>query len=643
MKKVLRVVCPLVMALVMLFPLCLSVSADNPTVAGYAFSYDSQAERGGYCSRWSGESVKIHEAGWGGAWVFTDGPNQGCIQWNKTTKISLDNVNGILTFTDVGGSCNIRVQPQQNAQLARDVYPFVMSFDTKPTTGSYSGMILGSFENSNDKILINIDGEGVITFGNGKLSSGLSLVMDTWNTVMLYFVPTYAEDNTTHTGYTVYLNVKETEKITKSWGISDADLAGMKSFTWSGNQVITSSAAAGPMYLKGMNTGKTTPLTFNLADFRILRMVPNSALYQISFSGYPDLTAYVPVGANTDTESIQVPAAEGVEYWTSGEGEAAVYWTPGDTKRILATQTFTVATGSQLDVAALMSAVNALDLEGVQNGAYRYSELSEAFDKITEAKDTAVESGVVSDQPGGTYYDYYARAEEALSVIEETMMTMADNAESLIAAAAIFSDQTLPLDERLEAYKNVADLQADITYSPECERADSQRTTFKATYDAISEDYAAYKDEIASLGVASGKQLYTLLDSVIDHVVKIRKFTDFTYDPVLKTKYEEYLKSQATAVQASAGIFEKYAKLEELVTLYNKYNKGIGRAKTVPDIVMTAIDDYNNAIAAANREILDAVKATGVGMLNPMDNNVVAGLIKSADSTITAKTKKESD
>lgn len=645
MKKILHAVCPLLMALVMLLPLCLSVSALETTVTGYAFSYDSQVQRGGYLSQWCGDTVTIRDASWGGAWVSTDGAYQGCIQWTKTTQITLDNATGVLTFTDVGNTYNIRIQPQQNAKLAMDVYPFVMSFDTKPTTGSFSGIVLGSFENGADKVLLNIDENGEITFGNSKLSTGLSLNMDTWNTVTMYFVPTYGQENSTHTGYTVYLDTKETDTITKSWGIPDADLTGMKSFEWPATQIINSSSSAGPMYLKGMKVGTGTPLTFQLADFRIFRMIPNSALYKVAFDGFPDLTAYVPVGAGNDTESIIVPGAEGVQFWTAGEGVDAEYLTPGETKRIIASKIYTKASGAQMDIASLMSAVNALDLEGVQRGDYRYSELSYAADKIEAAITAALDSGAVSDQEGGTNYAYYERAEEAYSIIYETMITVADNAESLIAAAAIFNDQSLSLDERLEAYRDVADLQVDITYSAACEKADTQRSTFRAMFDVISEDYAAYQEELATLPVASGTQLTTLLKSLIDRVIKIRKYTDFAYDDILDTKYEEYIASQAAAVRASTGIVEKYAKLEELVTLYNKYNKGIGRAKTVPDTVMGAIDDYNAAVAAANREILDAVKIAGVGILHPMNNNILAATVKSADSIITAKTptKKETD
>ena len=111
MKKFLHVVLPLLLVLVMALPLA-TFAAEEATITGYAFDYDSTlSQNGGYRSKWVGSEIST----WASYahWVKSEGSFQGPIQWAPgitEDHVKLDSTEGILTFSGVtGGNIQLNV------------------------------------------------------------------------------------------------------------------------------------------------------------------------------------------------------------------------------------------------------------------------------------------------------------------------------------------------------------------------------------------------------------------------------------------------------------------------------------------------------------------------------------------------------
>ena len=651
MKKVLRVVIPLLLMAVMILPM--AAFAEEAAIVGYAFEYDSTlSNNGGYRSNWVGADLATSASY--ANWVKSDGSFNGPLQWSPAikSKVTLDKENGILTFRGVAGDGNIQINPVENGKMAAGIAPFFIAFDTKPDADSFAGMSLSAFENNSDHTLCWIDTDGKVYWGTtaaaggGKVTTGKELVMGEWNTVMIYIIPRYSEeDATVLAGYTAYIDVLPTGQCAKGWGITETDMKALSSYEWSAVKVFTNNNAK--MLIKGYQarqdaTDKTSPeRSFNLRDFRTFRMKAEQPLYKVSFTGYPALTAYVPQAGNQDTSIIHVPTVSGVSYWVSGTGAGTEFLTPGDTKKVTASKEYGVATGDQEAIASLMAAVTRLDEEALAAGSYNYQEMSASYNEITEKLEATIASGAVSDQPGGSNYDSYERAMKRLEDLDALMQVIADNGDSLIEAAAIFGDDRRNLDERIAAYEEVKDLPIDETYSDECRDAKTTLDIFTSMYLEISDAYQSYKDNKGKLLVEHTEEEWReLLTTLIQNITTIRESgASFTPDPLFKTKYEDYLKSQAARVKAATSIMQKYLELERLVNLYNAYHDGLdNRSKTVAPAVQEAMDDYNNTIARLNAEILTATKIATSCSLEVTTNTGFGHYVAYVTATVTKAT-----
>lgn len=651
MKKFLHVFLPLLLALVMALPLT-AFAADETTISGYAFEYDSAlSSGGGYRSRWTGESAVFSQASYA-TWIKSEGSFQGPFQWSPSikSKSSLDTKTGVLTFRGVTDG-NIQINPVENGKMKSGIAPFFVGFDTKPITGDYSGMLITTLENRQDHTVFWMDTEGKIywgatdTAGAGKVPTGKKLVMDAWNTVMLYFIPRYSDaDTSALAGYTVYIDVLPTDQCAKGWGISDTDLAALPSFNWSGTKVYQDNTAK--LNIKGYQahqdaSDKTSPeLAFNLRDFRTFRMKADQPLWRVAFTGHPALTTYVPQAGNNDTSVITAPSVEGVSFWVSGEGMDADFLQPNDTKRILSSKAYQAATGDQLQIATLMAAINRLDAAALENDEYTYAEMSASKTEIETKLGEMVRDGIVSETEGGSNYEYYVSANDRLGILEEKMTIIATNAEALIAAAAIFSDDDADLDERFAAYEEVMDTPADETYSEDCKYAILNRDVFAATYLEISGPYKIYKDNKGKLLLEqTDEELRQLLLLLIKNIAVIKESgASFTPDKSFTTKYEAYLASQTQRIKDTHVITEKYRELEHLVELYNAYNKSIGKKRTVTPVVQEAVDNYNSAIARINAEIITAARIAGACSLEATQNTAFGKLVANVTATVNKST-----
>ena len=648
MKKVLHVIIPLLLAAMMILPM--AAFAEDTAITGYAFEYDSTLSKdGGYRSYWTGPNAVFSQASYA-TWIKSEGSYQGPFQWSPSvkSKSTLDTENEILTFRGVGDG-NIQINPVENGKMAAGVKPFFVGFDTKPTTGDYSGMLITTIENSMDHTVFWIDTEGKIywgatdTAGGAKVDTGRALVMDEWNTVMLYFIPKLSKDDpTVATGYTVYLDAMPTAQCAKGWGISDTDLAALPSHNWSGTKVYTN--GNNKLNIKGYQPyqtagDKTSPeLAFNLHDFRTFRMKADQPLYRMSFTGYPALTAYVPQAGNNDTSVINVPTVAGIDYWVNSEGE---FLTPGATKTVTASKEYGVATPEQNAVAALMAAVTDLDEAALTGGVYSYEVMSASYDDITAKLEETLTNGVVSDQPGGVNYSSYERAMARLETLETLMQEIADNGELLIEAAKTFGDEDAELDERIAAYEEVKDLPIDVTYSKECSDAKTRLDIFTSVYLEIASEYQSYKDNRGKLLVEHTEEEWReLLTTLIGNITVITESgANFTPDEMFGIKYEEYLTSQSARVKAATTLMQKYLELERLVNLYNAYHDGLdSRSKTVAPAVLEAMNDYNSTVARFNAEIVTAAKIATSCSLEVTSNTAFGNYVAYVTSTVNKAT-----
>ena len=295
----------------------------------------------------------------------------------------------------------------------------------------------------------------------------------------------------------------------------------------------------------------------------------------------------------------------------------------------------------QESIAALLSAVSRLDENGLAEGAYTYEAMKKSLDEINQRLRETLASGAVSDQPGGSNYNAYKRATKRIEDLETIMQGIADNGDSLIAAAAIFSDDEVALDDRIAAYEEVKDLPIDVTYSDECRDAKTSLDIFTAMYLEIGESYQSYKDNKGQLLVEHTEEEWReLLTTLIENITVIKQYAaNFEPDAAFKTKYEAYLTSQAARVKAATSIMQKYLELERLVNLYNAYHDGLdSRSKNVAPAVQEAVDDYNNTIARLNAEILTSAKIATSCSLEVTSNTGFGRYVAYVTATVTKAT-----
>ena len=161
MKKFLHVVLLLLLVLVMALPLA-TFAAEETTITGYAFDYDSTlSQNGGYRSDWAGSKFYTAQDNWG-TWVYSDGPNQGVIQWspNINDHVTLHKETGVLTFSGVTGG-DIKINPVENPRIKDGVAPFTIIFETKPSKDAYAGMSITAMKSGSDeRSLFWIDTDG---------------------------------------------------------------------------------------------------------------------------------------------------------------------------------------------------------------------------------------------------------------------------------------------------------------------------------------------------------------------------------------------------------------------------------------------------------------------------------------------------
>lgn len=652
MKKFLHVVLPLLLVLVMALPLS-TLAAEEATITGYAFDYDSTlSQNGGYRSKWVGSQFST----WASYahWVKSEGSFQGPIQWAPgitEDHVKLDSTEGILTFSGVTGG-NIQLNVVQNTKVKEGVAPFTIIFETKPSKDAYAGMSISAMKSKAEITLFWIDTDGTAYWGTSGVKTsptGYQLTADEWNTVRLYAVPTYdKKDATLHTGFRVYMDVRKTDECIEDWAISEEDLTALPHSDW----------AVPKVFLNGSDDQEVKPLikgyqalvnpddkdnsperSFNFRDFRVFRMKAGETLYKTTFDGYPNLTAYVPASGNSDTSVITAPTAEGVSFWVSGEGMDADYLQPGDTKKIVASKVYHKASGDQLKIATLMAAINRLDATALENDQYTYAEMAASKTDIETKLQEAIENGIVSETEGGAYYEYYVSANDRIGILDGKMTIIATNAEALIAAAAIFSDDDADLDERLAAYEEIKEMPVDETYSEECKTAILDRDVFAAVYLEINEAYRIYLENKGKLLLTqTDEELRQLLLLLIEKIAIIKSGASFTPDNAFTTKYEAYLTSQTQRIKETGVITEKYRELERLVELYNAYNQSIGKQRKIAPVVQEAVTDYNNAIARINAEIITAARLAGACSLEVTQNTAFGRLIANVTATVNKST-----
>lgn len=652
MKKFLHVVLPLLLVLVMALPLS-TLAAEEATITGYAFDYDSTlSQNGGYRSKWVGSQFST----WASYahWVKSEGSFQGPIQWAPgitEDHVKLDSTEGILTFSGVTGG-NIQLNVVQNTKVKEGVAPFTIIFETKPSKDAYAGMSISAMKSKAEITLFWIDTDGTAYWGTSGVKTsptGYQLTADEWNTVRLYAVPTYdKKDATLHTGFRVYMDVRKTDECIEDWAISEEDLTALPHSDW----------AVPKVFLNGSDDQEVKPLikgyqalvnpddkdnsperSFNFRDFRVFRMKAGETLYKTTFDGYPNLTAYVPASGSSDTSVITAPTAEGVSFWVSGEGMDADYLQPGDTKKIVASKVYHKASGDQLQIATLMAAINRLDATALENDQYTYAEMAASKTDIETKLQEAIENGIVSETEGGAYYEYYVSANDRIGILDGKMTIIATNAEALIAAAAIFSDDDADLDERLAAYEEIKEMPVDETYSEECKTAILDRDVFAAVYLEINEAYKIYLENKGKLLLMqTDEELRQLLLLLIEKIAIIKSGASFTPDNAFTTKYEAYLTSQTQRIKETSVITEKYRELERLVELYNAYNQSIGKQRKIAPVVQEAVTDYNNAIARINAEIITAARIAGACSLEVTQNTAFGRLIANVTATVNKST-----
>ena len=652
MKKFLHVFLPLLLALVMALPLA-TFAAEEATITGYAFDYDSTlSQNGGYRSKWVGSEIST----WASYahWVKSEGSFQGPIQWAPgitEDHVKLDSTEGILTFSGVTGG-NIQLNVVQNTKVKEGVAPFTIIFETKPSKDAYAGMSISAMKSKAEITLFWIDTDGTAYWGTSGVKTsptGYQLTADEWNTVRLYAVPTYdKKDATLHTGFRVYMDVRKTDECIEDWAISEEDLTALPHSDW----------AVPKMFLNGSDDQEVKPLikgyqalvnpddkdnsperSFNFRDFRVFRMKAGETLYKTTFDGYPNLTAYVPASGSSDTSVITVPTADDVSFWVSGEGMDADYLQPGDTKKIVASKVYRKASGDQLKIATLMAAINRLDATALENDQYTYAEMAASKTDIETKLQEAIENGIVSKTEGGAYYEYYVSANDRIEILDGKMTIIATNAEALIAAAAIFSDDDADLDERLAAYEEIKEMPVDETYSEECKTAILDRDVFAAVYLEINEAYKIYLENKGKLLLTqTDEELRQLLLLLIEKIAIIKSGASFTPDNAFTTKYEAYLTSQTQRIKETSVITEKYRELERLVELYNAYNQSIGKQRKIAPVVQEAVTDYNNAIARINAEIITAARLAGACSLEVTQNTAFGRLIANVTATVNKST-----
>ncbi len=521
MKKVIRTLLAVVLAMAFVLPMTIGASAEV-TVAGYA-------QQKGYESNWVGSQIKPK---YGIYSVAADGPYNGGVQWNKEAdRITLDSETGVLTFSGINNPfCKFypgQVQSPSTTTGAA-MLQFDIFYDSGVTTVgegletqsfyNFSGINISYIQSTTDRTLISIDETGAVRGGNGK-SEGFNALpfaqlAEGWNTIYIYFFPNETTENntTTVTNNTVYARISNSENqymCSESYGITTEELTnhsfdqdyltnlkgqlkaqleeaqgGSEPAVEVSNTYLTENIAENRYYYKfTYNVAKyfggngdaismgsllyMKPCQADKGEIKIRNvkcpnLIPDSSLYKVTYQGYDKLTAFIPT--NASNHNITVSAASGVNYWVEDVvGGTARYYTPGDSAAVLDSMTLRPATAEEETIGSLGSAATAIDTNRIND--YTYSDLNAAIAKLETAmaeynsqKPDEVEE---SEWQSNGYYQLAITATEEIS---QRMGVIADACERLISKAAIFSDDTKTISKRLEAYDLVKDGTYDATY-----------------------------------------------------------------------------------------------------------------------------------------------------------------------------------
>jgi hypothetical protein len=379
---------------------------------------------------------------------------------------------------------------------------------------------------------------------------------------------------------------------------------------------------------------------FKLRNVVISNLDADETLYKVSYTGYDTLTAYVPA-SGTPTNRVTVPTADGVQYWMSGEGTDAKYYTPGDTMIVVSDMTLRPAEDTDLDIAELGAATSRVDITNLSQ--YTYADMEDALDHLTTAIEK-VDQVADFDKTNA----FYVNAVAAQDALVGQMAQIESESAQLIAQAKIFSDSNKLLSVRLAAYNRVKNNTYDKTVSSECATAILQLDSFRVLEEAVNSDWTRYSADLTALESAdSSTDLRPLLTDILTRIKNLRtvldEFVEFTEGSedytLITTTFSQYLTNSKAEYLKLESMSDKFAYLVTCLTDYNQYKEIVysrNRVSAVPAALTEMVEDYNTMAQSLNEEALDAMTLSSTLQYTVVMNEDMEAMLTDIKSKVEA-------
>ncbi len=663
------VIC-LVMAVAMVLPMGV-VAAEAETVTGFTFADQY------YHSDWVGSEVATHASY--ARWVKTDGQYNGCIQWSSEyEKVTYDPEKGTLTFRETTKPA-MKFFPGQIATNPLSGGACYLSFDIYYDSGTYkqgdtevanfSGLeFIYTTNDKKESIFFSIGKDGKFyageSVGYNKNAVPEDQLAEGWNTIEMIILPKDKDGNVVETsnGVFYYKDTNGDGKYDSNDGSTRNDQWPVKSTDLYLNVANASNSAETRAYTQAeldrgwykvenfnldlkfygneggiKGAGESTNIKpieagkgeFTMANVRAIKLGVEQEIFQYTYEGYSDLTQSVP--ASSTNKVVTVPSA------LKEDGTAVKSWfnealdkflKPGDTVTIEANTTFGVATGADEARGELGSA---LDRVRDDLSTYTYHELQAEIDNIEAA---ALAAGL--DEGNALMI----RKDELIGAIEERMGVVEEACAMVIEYADIFSDNSLDLPTRAEAYDAVKEylVDFDATYDDDSAAAQLKLDGFQAYWNMVEGNYLAYQEYLLQIDdYDNGPEKNEIFALIISNYTAVATaFSSFELDPAVIDGYLENMTSMKELFDKQENIVAMFEFLYDWVEDWANFNDAVyyGNAEELPTPLADAVKKYNDTVKELNEELAAAATLAVTLEQNIVDTEVGNALISDIKSRL---------
>ncbi len=633
------------LALVMVLPMAIpAAAAEEPTTTTGMVVTDN-----GYKSSWKGADRHFTKGVSNGTvyghWVSSDGRYNGAWQWAdvESSKVSLDNENGIITFEKTSDKLGLKYYPGQVENPLKNGSAY-LKFDIFYTSGSeeidgqpvvnFPGLTFSYFANNADTALFSVLPTGEVYHSNppGMVQPTQKTnfkMVDGWNTVEIIFINQKADNSVldesgttadiakTNVAFRVTNGTTEYAE-TKAFTYADLRTSAWQFIEGYANSKKFYKDMGASMYLKPYKGGEGT---FKLRDSVALNIAVETDMYRIEYEGFPHLTQGIAASLDEESRKLTIPAAKipggvddpatpdvdesMVQYWVREVNGVFEYYKPGTQRVPTSNLKLRPAVGAENNVGELGSALDSVPelLAGYSHETLRglYEGIDNAIDKLRP------EEGADPVYPEGT--NYATLVDEKKSQLTTRMGEIETATLELIDYADTFMNTKKDFDKRIKAFEAAEDLegQFDATVSEEAALAVENFNKFREIWKNVSNAYDVYLDGLDVLETTErGEALNTLLAEIISCYDDVRQaYSEFTPDERVVATYLGNMVDMKADFDALTSVDAMFSYLSAWANQWNENRKVLG-IREIPAELRDSVNKYNATVKALNDEILES-------------------------------------